>query len=92
MRRTWDEAVQVGEHLAAIAEAERERVRTGEEGRELIARPRIEKNRLRPPLAGTEDVALRILQNTPARDVVRTHGEWRDGSWQDFDPRTPLAA
>ena len=26
-----------------------------------------------------------------ARDVGRTEGEWRDGGWRDFDPRTPLA-
>jgi hypothetical protein len=40
---------------------------------------------------GTEDVAMGILRRTGARDVGRTFGEWRDGSWQDFDPRTPLA-
>ena len=42
--------------------------------------------------AGTERTALDILRRHGARDVGRTEGSWRDGSWQDFDPRTPLAA
>ncbi|MGQ0654272.1 MAG: hypothetical protein ACT4P4_18745 [Betaproteobacteria bacterium] len=42
--------------------------------------------------AGVEDRAMAVLRGTGARDLGRTHGEWRDGSWQDFDPRTPLAA
>lgn len=42
--------------------------------------------------AGTAELALAILRRTGARDTGRTFGEWRDGSWQDFDPRTPLAA
>ena len=40
---------------------------------------------------GTEQTAMEVLRRYGARDFGRTHGEWRDGSWQDFDPRTPLA-
>jgi hypothetical protein len=42
--------------------------------------------------AGTDHVALDLLKRHGARDVGRTQGRWLDGSWQDFDPRTPLAA
>ena len=42
--------------------------------------------------AGTERLAIEALRANNARDVGVTHGEWRDGSWRDFDPRTPLAA
>ena len=41
--------------------------------------------------AGTEAVALSALRANNARDIGRTEGVWRDGSWRDFDPRTPLA-
>jgi MFS family permease len=41
--------------------------------------------------AGTERLAIEALRANNARDVGVTHGEWRDGSWRDFDPRTPLA-
>ena len=40
---------------------------------------------------GTEALAVAALRANNARDVGRTEGEWRDGSWRDFDPRTPLA-
>ena len=40
---------------------------------------------------GTERMAIDALQRDNARDVGRTEGEWRDGGWRDFDPRTPLA-
>ena len=40
---------------------------------------------------GTEQSAMEVLRQHGARDFGRTNGEWRDGSWQDFDPRTPLA-
>ena len=39
----------------------------------------------------TEALAVNVLRAHNARDVGRTEGEWRDGSWRDFDPRTPLA-
>ena len=41
---------------------------------------------------GTEQRAIEILRRHGARNVSRAYGEWRDGSWQDFDPRAPLAA
>jgi hypothetical protein len=41
--------------------------------------------------AGTEQRAIAILRSHRARDLGRTEGEWRDGSWRDFDPRAPLA-
>ena len=41
--------------------------------------------------AGTEKTAVEILRRNNARDVGLAQGEWRDGSWRDFDPRTPLA-
>jgi hypothetical protein len=40
---------------------------------------------------GTEPIALQVLRRHVARDVRRAEGVWRDGSWRDFDPRTPLA-
>jgi hypothetical protein len=39
-----------------------------------------------------EPRAVEILRRHGARDLGRTQGEWRDGSWRDFDPRTPLGA
>ena len=47
------------EHLAAIADAERERVGPREERGELIARARVEQDGLGPALAGAEHVAVR---------------------------------
>ncbi|HUQ76970.1 MAG TPA: hypothetical protein VM183_19780 [Burkholderiales bacterium] len=40
---------------------------------------------------GVEALAINTLRAHNARDVGRTEGEWRDGSWRDFDPRRPLA-
>jgi hypothetical protein len=42
--------------------------------------------------AGTEARAVAVLRRHRARDIGRTEGDWRDGSWRDFDPRRPLAA
>jgi len=42
--------------------------------------------------AGTEEHALAILRRSGARDIGRADGQWRNGSWRDFDPRRPLAA
>ena len=36
--------------------------------------------------------AIDILHRHGARDIGRTQGTWRDGSWKDFDPRAPLSA
>lgn len=41
--------------------------------------------------SGSEALAVSALRANNARDVGRTEGDWRDGSWRDFDPRTPLA-
>ncbi|MFN2646473.1 MAG: hypothetical protein ABR570_15925, partial [Burkholderiales bacterium] len=41
--------------------------------------------------SGSERLAIEALRAHSARDVGATHGEWRDGSWRDFDPRQPLA-
>ena len=41
--------------------------------------------------AGTEDSAVSVLRRNGARDVGRAQGQWRDGAWRDFDPRSPLA-
>ncbi|HZM34172.1 MAG TPA: hypothetical protein VFC18_06705, partial [Burkholderiales bacterium] len=35
---------------------------------------------------GTERRAVDILRRHNARNVGRAEGEWRDGSWRDFDP------
>lgn len=42
--------------------------------------------------AEMETRALEVLRRHSARDVGRTEGTWRDGSWRDFDPRRPLSA
>jgi hypothetical protein len=46
-------------------------------------------------LIGAPDAEARIielLRRHGARKVFRAEGTWRNGSWQDFDPRSPLAA
>jgi hypothetical protein len=40
---------------------------------------------------GTEPRAVSILRKQGATQVGRTQGQWRDGGWSDFDPRSPLA-
>ena len=45
-------------------------------------------------LIGAPDAEGRIielLRRHGARKVFRAEGTWRNGSWQDFDPRSPLA-
>ena len=42
--------------------------------------------------AGSEPRAINVLRRTGAREVGRAQGQWRDGGWRDFDPRSPLAA
>jgi predicted lipid-binding transport protein (Tim44 family) len=39
-----------------------------------------------------EDRAIAALKRHAARDVGRAEGDWRNGSWRDFDPRSPLRA
>lgn len=36
--------------------------------------------------------AVELLRRHGARDVGRAEGDWRNGTWRDFDPRSPLAA
>jgi hypothetical protein len=38
----------------------------------------------------TEGRAVEVLKRHGARDLGRAEGEWRDGSWRNFDPRVPL--
>jgi hypothetical protein len=40
---------------------------------------------------GSEARAIAVLRRHNARDLGRAQGDWRDGSWRDFDPRAPLA-
>ena len=41
-------------------------------------------------IEGNEDAAVQALRAQGARDIERATGEWRPGSWVDFDPlRTP---
>lgn len=35
----------------------------------------------------SENRAIRVLREQRALDLERAEGEWRDGSWADFDPR-----
>jgi outer membrane lipoprotein SlyB len=36
---------------------------------------------------GNEEAVIQALQAQGAMDIERASGEWRDGSWVDFDPR-----
>ena len=42
--------------------------------------------------AGTQDRAIGVLRRHGALEVGRAQGQWLDGGWRDFDPRSPLAA
>ncbi len=50
--------MQVAHHLAAVANAQREGVRPREKRREVIAGPRVEEDRLGPPLACPQHVSV----------------------------------
>jgi len=41
--------------------------------------------------AGSEQLAVSALRRNGAGEVGRAQGQWRDGGWRDFDPRSPLA-
>ena len=41
--------------------------------------------------AGSEPRAITVLRSNGARDIGRAQGQWLNGSWRDFDPRSPLA-
>ena len=53
-----DQLAQVGHHLTAVAHAERQRLRTMEERRELIAHALVEQNRLRPAFTRAQHVTI----------------------------------
>jgi phage tail tape-measure protein len=36
---------------------------------------------------GNDEAAIQALRAQGVRDIERATGEWRDGSWVDFDPR-----
>lgn len=36
-----------------------------------------------------ESLAVQTLREQGAKEVERAEGEWRDGTWQDFDPLQP---
>lgn len=38
---------------------------------------------------GTEERAMEILRQAGAEEIWPAEGEWREGQWQDFDPRVP---
>jgi hypothetical protein len=38
---------------------------------------------------GAENKAIALLERHDADEIERAHGDWRDGGWQDFDPRVP---
>jgi len=40
----------------------------------------------------TLDLAVEALRRHGAREVGSAQGTWSDGSWRDYDPRTPLGA
>ena len=39
-----------------------------------------------------EDRAIAALRRHAAQDIGRAEGDWLNGSWRDFDPRSPLRA
>jgi len=40
--------------------------------------------------AGSEPRAVTVLRQNGAREVGRAQGQWLNGGWRDFDPRSPL--
>src|SRR5882724_13437926 len=59
MLRAGNEALQGCKHLAAVAETERETVSPLEEASEVLAHLLVEKDRLGPPLTGSQHIAIR---------------------------------
>lgn len=39
-------------------------------------------------IEGSEDAVVQVLRAQGALEIERASGEWRDGEWVDFDPRT----
>ena len=91
---TWLLAAGLGAYIGSFAGA-MSRVRGGRRREATVEHPveprggrmiAVNVDRL-----GTESRAVAILRQHRARNVGRAEGEWRDGSWRDFDPRAPLA-
>src|SRR5882724_6828257 len=58
VRAARDDDLERGEHLATVADAEREAVGSCEEALELRARPLVEQDRFRPALARPQHIAI----------------------------------
>jgi hypothetical protein len=81
----------VGSFIGAMA-----RMRTGERGEhseqhpvEMPAGTMVAVNVDRPQ---SRERAVAALSRYGARDVGSAEGNWSNGSWRDFDPRSPLGA
>ena len=72
VRRSRDQLGEIAHHLAAVANAECERVATREKRREFVAGPRIEQNRLGPAFTGAQYIAI---GKTSAGDDTAEIGE-----------------
>src|SRR5690606_18976709 len=66
-------------HLAAVADAERKRIRATEEARELFSKLRMEQDRLGPALACAEHVAI---GESAAGDETAIVGETRASAYE----------
>ena len=78
--RAGNEALQRREHLAAVAEAEREAVVAREEAHELVAHGLVEQNGFRPALARAEHVAVgEAAAGDDALELLRASGGRRAG-------------
>ena len=90
---TWILSAGLGAYIGSFAGA-MSRVRGGRKSEATVEHP-LEPRGGRMVAVnverGNEGRAVAILRQHRARDVGRTEGEWRDGSWRDFDPRAPLA-
>src|SRR5262245_49243227 len=64
-RGNGNQSAQVAHHLAAVAHAQRETIDATEEGLELVARARIEQDRLGPTLP--------CAQHVPIGEAARRH-------------------
>ena len=54
-----------------------------------VERPGGPRVAVRVDRAGTEPVAIEVLERFGAQDVSHAEGEWHARLWQDFDPRVP---
>jgi phage tail tape-measure protein len=82
----------VGAYVGSLAGA----LNKSERGNENEATPQHPAERPGGPMVAVraddpeaEERAVRILDQHGAHEIERAKGEWRDGEWQDFDPRLP---